>query len=131
MKRPYCCEASRDMYRQYYANQQVGRGMPVYSGALRQKGHGLGNVIGGLFRHILPFLGRAAVSTGSNIVGDLISGKRMRETMKTRIPEGIKSLASSVVNQSGSGYRKRKRRQRKNRKKKKNKKRKWEVDKIL
>jgi len=130
MKRPYCCEASRDMYRQYYVNQQVGRGMPIYSGALRQKGHGLGNVIGGLLRHILPFLGRAALSTGTNVVGDLISGRKLKETMSARIPEGIKSLASSVVNQSGSGLRKRKRRQRKNRKKT-NKKGKWEVDKIF
>ena len=130
MKRPYCCEASRDMYRQYYTNQQDGRGMPIYSGALRQKGHGLGNVIGGLFRHILPFLGRAAVSTGSNIVGDLISGRKLKETMNARIPEGIKGLASSVVNQSGSGLRKRKRRQRK-KKKKTNKKGKWAVDKIF
>jgi hypothetical protein len=126
MKRPYCCEASRDMYRQYYASQQSGRGMPVYSGVLRQKGHGIGNVIGSLFRGIVPFLGRAALTTGANVAGDLISGRKFTETMKHRLPEGIKGLASSVINQSGSGLRKRKRRQRK-----KNKKTKREVDKLF
>ena len=122
MKRPYCCDASAGMYEQYYANQQSGRGMPVYSGALRQRGHGLGNIIGSLFRRILPFLGRgaaAALMTGSKVVGDVSEGKKFKQSLKDRVPEGIKSLASSLVNQSGSGHRKRKRRQSKNKKKKK------------
>jgi len=131
MKTKYCCEASADMYERYYANQQSGRGMPVYSGAIRQKGHGLGNIIGSLFRRILPFLGRgaaAALMTGSKVVGDVSDGKKLNQSLKDRLPEGIKSLASSVVNQSGSGHRKRKRS--KSKKKKKTKKIKGYCDKI-
>ena len=35
-------------------------------------------------------------------------GKKIVESLKSRVPEGIKTFASSIVNQSGSGVSKRK-----------------------
>jgi len=57
MKRKrYCCDASRRVYKDYYTGQ-VGGNIPVFCGARYQRGHGLRNVIGGLFRRVvLPFL---------------------------------------------------------------------------
>lgn len=61
-RKQYCCDASRQMYEDYYTGQ-VGGNMPVFRGARYQRGHGLGNVIGGLFRRVvLPFLRTSANS---------------------------------------------------------------------
>ena len=55
-RKRYCCDASRQMYEDYYTGQ-VGGNMPVFRGSRHQRGHGLGSVIGGLFRRVvLPFL---------------------------------------------------------------------------
>ena len=55
-RKRYCCDASRQMYEDYYTGP-VGGNMPVFRGSRLQRGHGLGNVIGGLFRRVvLPFL---------------------------------------------------------------------------
>ena len=120
MRRPFCCDDSRAMYEDYYARQQKGDGMPVYMGAVHQRGHGLGNMIGSLFRKILPFLQHGAATalrTGARIFEDVRGGKKIVESLKSRVPESIKTFASSLVNQSGSGISKRK----KNKKKKKRK----------
>jgi len=54
MRKPYCCESSRRMFDQYYFHLQKGGGdFPVYVGRYRQSGHGLGNILGSLFRKIL------------------------------------------------------------------------------
>jgi hypothetical protein len=51
MKKPYCCDDSRNLYERYYDRQQKGEGeFPVYVGRYMQKGHGLGNILGSLFR---------------------------------------------------------------------------------
>ena len=100
-KRPHCCSVSL----LYSANQQIGQEMPAYIGTFRQKGHGLGTIVGGLFRRILPFLGQADLSIWSSIGGELTSGKNFKETIKARFSKGIKYFASSVVNPPGSGVR--------------------------
>jgi len=59
-RKQYCCDANRHMYEDYYTGQ-VGGNMPVFRGARYQRGHGLGNVVGGLFRCVtLPFLRTSA-----------------------------------------------------------------------
>jgi len=56
----FCCDASRDMYEDYYTNQH-GDGMPVFAGARHQRGHGLGNVFGGLLRNVLVAIATSAI----------------------------------------------------------------------
>jgi hypothetical protein len=57
MRMPYCCEASRDIFKQYYYQQQnVGSNFPVHVGVYRQRGHGIGSVFASLYRRILPFI---------------------------------------------------------------------------
>jgi len=84
--------------------------MPVFIGR-RQRGHGISNVLGGLVRRIVSFLGsrgldflkqnrQTAVSnlikTGFDIAKDVTSGKKVKEALKTRIPEGIKQTAQEL-----------------------------------
>src|SRR5664279_1628333 len=114
MRRPYCCDASRGMYEEYYSRQQKGNGMPIYMGAPSQRGHGLGNMLGSLFRRILPFLKQNAIPllqrgaamalrTGAKVVDDVHDGQTVKESLKERVPSGIKLFVSSIINQSGSG----------------------------
>lgn len=116
MKRPYCCDDSRDLYEQYYGRQQKGGGdFPIYVGRYSQRGHGIGNLLGSLFRRILPVLKAAAphvLRTGANIVQDVASGQTWRESAIKRVPETLRAVRPSAVletltGQTGSGKRKR------------------------
>ena len=108
MREPFCCESSRPMFDQYYANQQRGQGdFPVYIGSARQRGHGLGNMIGSLFRRILPFIKSVtphALRSGANIVDDVKSGQTWKEAVFKRVPETIGAFTRG---QTGNGKRKR------------------------
>ena len=142
MKTPFCCDATRDLYKQYYAHQQTGRGsvpvysgtlyqrgfgIPVYSGVMAQRGYGIGSFFKSLFVKALPFLQRtaaAALRTGAQVFDDVREGKKIKESLKQRVPETIKDVGMSIFNQKGSGLRKRKKKPTKH---KKNKKRRRDV----
>jgi len=51
----HCCDnANKQLYRDYYTTQRGG-GMPVFAGRHYQRGHGIGQVLGGLFkRFVVP-----------------------------------------------------------------------------
>jgi hypothetical protein len=137
MKQPFCCVASAGQYEDYYTRQQKGGEVPYFAGGRYQRGHGLGSMLGGLFRRIVPFVrnnakrwGLGLLNTGMNIAGDVIEGKKFTESAKTRLPEGIKRAARDTVwhtepkrraDQSGEGFTKRKRRGKKTAQQKKNK----------
>jgi len=116
MKRKvYCCDASRHLYEDYYS-RQVGGEMPVFVGSRYQRGHGLGSMLGGLFRRFVVPLFKThgktvalnALRTGMNVAEDVLGGGRgLKESVKRRVPEGIKRTAHSVAGQSGSGVKRR------------------------
>ena len=113
MKKPYCCDASRAMYKEYYGRQNGGS-MPVFAGARMQRGHGLGNILSSLFRKILPFfkqnvksVGVRALKTGMAIADDVLEGKSFKDSASSRVPAGIKDIAANINWQTGSGIRKR------------------------
>ena len=130
MKKPYCCKASRALYEDYYTKQSGGE-LPVFYRARTQRGHGIGSVLGGLFRRALPFLKSGAEILGKQaltVATDMIDGKSFKESAKDRRKEGIKTFASQreAIQQSGSGVRRKRRRQSK-KSSKKNKKRKIDI----
>jgi len=109
------------MYEDYYS-RQVGGLMPVFVGSKHQRGHGLGSVLGGIFRRFfIPLfknhgkaLARDALRTGVNVVEDVLNGRTLKDSVKRRVLEGIKRSAQSLIRQSGSGVRpKRRKRSRK------------------
>jgi len=118
-KAMFCCDASRDMYEDYYTSQ-TGNGMPIFVGARHQRGHGLGSMLSGLFRRIiLPFfkangrmMATKAIKTGLRVADDVAQGESFKESAKRRIPEGIKATARKIKWQTGSGPSKGKRRRR-------------------
>ena len=106
MKKPYCCDANRALYEDYYTKQSGGE-VPVFYGARTQRGHGIGSVLGGLFRRALPFLKNGAEILGKqalNDATDMIDGKSFKESAKDRLNEGIQIFSSQreAIQQSGS-----------------------------
>ena len=93
-KAQFCCDASRDMYEDYYAKQSGGS-MPVFVGTKRQRGHGIGSMLSGLFRNVvLPFLkgnvGSLAgnvLKTGAQVLDDVVQGKSLKDTVKSEYPK--------------------------------------------
>jgi len=86
--------------------------MPVFVGQRRQRGHGLGQTISGLFkRYVVPFVAPRAkeigkkilgnvATTGMKMLGDVVSGKNIKQTLKERGMEGIKRTVADVIGQS-------------------------------
>jgi len=120
-RRAYCCDASRDLYEEYYSRQNGGE-IPVFAGSRFQRGHGLGSILGGFFRRlVLPFFknnGKQmltnAVKTGLEVADDVLEGQSLKASAKKRVPAGIKRTVQNLNWQSGSGA-KRRRRSRKTR----------------
>jgi len=118
MKRKvYCCDAARDLYEEYYDKQNGGE-IPVYAGHRFQHGHGLGSILGGIFRRlVLPFIqthGKRilanAVRTGMEVADDVIEGQPLKQAAQRRVPAGIKRTIREMEPQFGSGVRTVKRR---------------------
>ena len=115
MKKKFCCDASRDMYEDSYMRQSGGGDMPVFAGARYQKGHGLGSILSGLFRRVLPFLKANGknfavnlLRTGVDVADDVFDGsKKFTDALKERVPQGIKRTVQDLKFQSGSGLAKR------------------------
>lgn len=103
-KKSYCCENSRKLYDDYYT-RQVGNGLPAFSGSRIQRGHGIGSVLGGLFRSAMPLLkqgaktiGNQVLKSGMNFANDVISGKDVKRAFKTRSKEATGRLLNKAVN---------------------------------
>ena len=125
------------MYHDYYRDQALGvhqhgseYDMPYFSGAKYQRGYGLANIFGNIFRglrsispNVFKTVGRHALTTGVNIANDMLEGEKVRDVAGQHALQGLKSAASEVapvvvktikqsahdnVDPSGSGVRKRK-----------------------
>ena len=127
-----CCP-----YTQHYVRQAGGNHIPVFYGRTDQRGHGIGSLFGSLARSALPFfksaagyVGRNLLSTGANVIGDVLQGRNVGEAFKERFTETgrdvLSDVGSRLQQQSGRG-RKRKACSKKKKKKKGTKKRKVET----
>ena len=84
--------------------------MPVFAGARYQKGHGLGSILSGVFRRVLPFLKANGknfavnlLRTGVDVADDVFDGgKKFTESLKERVPQGIKRTVQDLKFQSAS-----------------------------
>jgi len=114
--RQYCCDASRDLYEEYYSRQNGGE-IPVFAGRRFQRGHGLGSILGGFVRRlVLPFIKsnakgilKNAAKTGVEVASDVIDGRSFSDSVKNRVPAGIKRGVENIVFQSTPAPAKRRR----------------------
>lgn len=103
IKRRPCCDRSSPLYDDYYVTQ-AGSGLPVFVGARTQKGHGIGSILGGLFRSAVPLikkgvstLGKQALRSGVEFAGDLLQGKSAREAAVERSKEAAGNLLNKAT----------------------------------
>ena len=100
---------TRGAYRKYYETSQLGQGLPAYRGSKHQRGHGIGSLIGGLFRAAVPLVmpvlknvGKAAATTalsaGAGLIGDVLKGKNLKKSAVNRAREGGKALLKRAAN---------------------------------
>ena len=88
----------KNPYEEYYL-RQAGSGIPVVIGNRHQRGHGIGNILGGLARMVVPILKRGGqtllkegVRAGVDILGDVVSGGNIKESAKRRAKQTGKRL---------------------------------------
>lgn len=95
------CEGINPEYCHYYL-QQTGRGLPVYRGQPYQKGHGLvsgiGSMLKGAVRGIGPTLTPMFKNLGMGVGLDILSGKNIKESLKSRAKQGGMRLVSMAAN---------------------------------
>jgi hypothetical protein len=91
--------ADLERYTRYYL-EQAGNGMNVFRGSRYQRGHGgIGSFLKGLLRMAMPLfksgaraVGREALRTGANILGDISSNKPAKQVFKDRLKEAGHAL---------------------------------------
>lgn len=85
-----------------------GSGLPVFMGRQYQKGYGIGSLFSSIFRSVVPIvapiaknvaksIGREALSAGSDIAKDILSGKNVKASIKRRASEHLQTLPSKIV----------------------------------
>lgn len=110
---------SERFWAQYYINQskQSGAG---FIGVPYQRGAGLGSLFRGIFRALLPVvksagktIGKQALATGAEIASDVVAGKTLSSSAKSRAKAGASTLlrkAADNLVQEGEGLGRRKKR---------------------
>ena len=96
-------------FHQYYLRQaQHGSGLPHFHGLSVQRGSGLGNILNAGLRMILPGIksvGKAVlkqgVSTGANILGDVLGGESVKTSARRRATEGGQMLMNRALARAG------------------------------
>lgn len=98
-----CCDPK--LYENYYVNQ-AGNGLPVFSGARVQRGHGLGNIFSGLVKAAMPLvksgvkaLGKHGLKTGIQIAEDVLSGQKPKRAIQRRTKKAGSQLLDSALHQ--------------------------------
>ena len=96
-------------YIHYYLGQQDGRGMPMFKGSSWQRGYGqTGYGLGGLFRSLgkiakpmiksgAKALGNIALTSGVNLLGDVLAGKSVKQAARTRALEGANAAKMQAI----------------------------------
>ena len=100
----------RDGFEDYYL-RQAGSGLPVFVGYRHQVGHGgLGNILGGLARMMVPVLKRSGktllqegLRTGINVLGDISQGENVKKSIKKRAKESTTRIVDKANDALRSG----------------------------
>ena len=90
-------------YVNYYTRQAGGGGLNVFRGSFNQRGHGLGNILGSVFRQIKPLalqglkaVGRQVLRGGLNTVQDVLQGVPVKRAVTRRATDTVQHLIDQV-----------------------------------
>ena len=94
---------SRSGYEDYYLHQ-AGTGLSVFAGNRTQAGHGLGNILGGLARMVIPIIRKGGKSilkegirAGVDVLGDISQGQDIKSSLKRRAKESGSRIVNKAV----------------------------------
>ena len=100
-------KGSGRLYEDYYC-AQAGHGLPVFVGGYR--GRGLGSLLGGIGRAIVPLLKsggkhllKEGAKTGMQVAQDVLSGQSIKGAIKQRARETGKRLFQQAVGRVTGG----------------------------
>ena len=89
MRAKYCCDSQA--YQNYYLNQ-VGHGLPYFSGTRYQQGYEIENIFSSIAKTVLPLVksgskafGKQVLCSGVGFVSDVLSGKNAKQAAIDRI----------------------------------------------
>lgn len=85
---------NRDLYRNYY--RLSGAGLPVFHG-IPQNGSGL---LSDIFRMAMPILksaGRTILSSGADVISDIVSGKDLKSSVTNRGLQGLRTVGRDIA----------------------------------
>ena len=92
-----------DCFRAHY-QRGSGGAYPVFRGTPYQPGYGIGSVLSGAFKNILPVLKRTGAAaaktllkTGSEVLSDVLEGKNIKSSLKERGIAGLKQVGRHVT----------------------------------
>lgn len=129
MQRKIYCACDSD-FKSFYKSQ-AGHGfsdIEIFRGTPYQRGYGFGSLFKRFALPVLKYLGKTALKTGVSVGQDILENKNLKQSIKERGKEGLRSVAqgtlnkaSNLLNQGGTGH-KRKRLYKTKKKKSKRKK---------
>jgi hypothetical protein len=97
------CEDWDSLYNSQAAHS--GHGISGFEGVAYQRGGGIGNFLGRLFRFVLPVakkamksVGKQALATGADILSDAVQGRNIKEAAK----EHGRAAAGNLLNKAGN-----------------------------
>ena len=106
---PY--QSCQKLYEDYYS-QQVGHGLPVFAGGRTFRGRGLGSLLAGIGRAVVPLLKRGGKAllkegarTGMQVAHDVLWGQRIGSSLKQRAGQAGKRLFHQAVSHAAGGGR--------------------------
>ena len=104
---PIAFRCNDALYQKYYS--QTGHGnIPVFRGDLYQSGYGIGGLLSGLFRSIIPTIGRTVaplIKSGAKALGKaaLRAGKQIiKNSGKQSLKESVKRVAKKELRRLGN-----------------------------
>ena len=84
----------------YYINQ-AGHGFPVFVGGRNYRGRGIGNILAGIGRKLIPLIKAPLIAegvrSGLNVGMDLLSGKNLTSSLKYQGAQAGKRLLGKAM----------------------------------
>lgn len=114
MSRLYSFDTPSNILHKHYNGNayQQGGFIPVFRGATRQRGYGLGGVFTRIFRSFAPTLktvaksaGKQLLKTGANFASDLIDGQKLSTAAVKNLTLGGKNLIKTLTSDITGGKR--------------------------
>ena len=101
MRAKYCCDSQA--YQNYYLNQ-VGHGLPHFSGARYLQAYDLGNIFSSIAKAVLPLVKNGAKAIGKQVLhsevrfcSDVLSGKNVKQTAIDCAKSAVSNLLKAAT----------------------------------